>query len=288
MNVVVSQPVKDLKGQILLPAGTDVLAWAKKTPMSGEYLKKKTKFKDVSIFVEDCQSIFKDAPYDAILEGWAPNFREWLGEAWAPAVVFDELKLVRTRDPYAYRHVLIIAVVGARLLELWVKAAPTVRKAFQAFLLHDIGKTRISPLILEKKETLDDAEMRTIREHPIASFALNAMYWGDSNHLCAEVSLHHHEDRKGTGYPQAIKTNSLILDILALIDRFDALITQRPFRFKKFTSREAFDILRKDCEDGKFEGDILRAMVALTRREKITDLKKIKLGAIGRTNPAPA
>jgi HD-GYP domain-containing protein (c-di-GMP phosphodiesterase class II) len=284
MSIIVSQPVKDLKGKILLPPNIDALEWAKRTPMSGDYLKKKTKFKDVSLFIEDCMSLFKDPPYNIILEGWAPNFRDWLGESWAPAAVFDELKLARTRDPYAYRHVLVIAVVGGRLLELWVKAAPTVKKAFQAFLLHDIGKTRISPLILEKKDTLDEAEKRAIHEHPVASFALNAMYWGDANHLCAEVSLHHHEDRKGTGYPQKIKTNSLILDILALVDRFDALITERPFRFKKFSPREAFDILKQDCEDGKFEGDILRAMVALTRREKITDLKKIKLGTIGRQN----
>lgn len=282
MSAKVSQPVKDLKGKIVLPSDMSALEWAKKTPFTGEHLKKKTKFKDNSLFLEDCQAIFESPQYKSVLEGWTPNFREWVGEIWAPAVIFDELKLQRSRDPYAYRHVLVIAIVGARLLELWIKAAPTVKKAFQAFLFHDIGKSRVSPLILEKTETLDDAERRMIHEHPIASFALNATYWGDANHLCAEVSLHHHEDRKGTGYPQGIKTNSLILDILGLVDRFDALISERPFRFKKFTPREAFDILKRDVDEGKMEGDVLRAMVALTRREAISDLKKIKLGTIGR------
>lgn len=284
MSASVSQPVKDLKGKIILNPKIDVLEWAKKTPMTGEYLKKKVKFREVPLLIEDCMSVFESAPYKVMLENWAPNFREWVGEIYGPGVIFDELKLMRTRDPYAYRHVIVIAVVGSRLLELWVKAAPTVKKAFQAFLLHDIGKSRISPLILDKRDTLDDAEMRTVREHPIASFALNAAYWGDVNHLCAEVALHHHEDRKGLGYPQGIKANSLILDILALLDRFDALISERPFRFKKFTPREALDMLRQDCEDGKFESDVLRAIVALTRREKIKDLKAIKLGTIGRAS----
>jgi HD-GYP domain-containing protein (c-di-GMP phosphodiesterase class II) len=283
VNVSVSQPVKDLKGKIILDTGLDALEWAKKVPLTGEYLKKKVKFRENPQLMEDLLSVMEIEPYKNILEGWAPNFREWVGEMYGPSIVFEELRFQRTRDPYSYRHVMIITMVGSRMLELWIKAAPTIRKAFQAFLLHDLGKSRISSTILEKTETLNDLERRAIREHPIASFALNAAYWGDVNHLCAEVAFHHHEDRAGKGYPLAIKTNSLILDILGAIDRFDALISDRPFRFKKFTPREAFDLLKKDVDEGRFEGDVLRALIALVRKEKILDLKKIKLGTIGRS-----
>ena len=283
MNLTIGQSVKDLKGKLILDSGQDVLEWAKTVPLTGEYLKKKIKFRENPQLVEDLMTVYEISPYKDILEGWAPNLREWLGEMYGPAMAFDELKLQRTRDPYAYRHNLIITMVGSRMLELWIKAAPTVRKAFQAFLFHDLGKSRVSATILEKSETLNDLERRAIKEHPLTSFVLNSAYWGDVNHLCAEVALHHHEDRMGTGYPTGIKTNSLILDILGAIDRFDALISERPFRFKKFTSREAFDLLKKDAEEGKFEGDVLRALVALVRKEKITDLKKIKLGTVGRS-----
>jgi len=125
-------------------------------------------------------------------------------------------------------------------------------------------------------------EKRAVLEHPLASFVLNASYWGDANHICAEVGLHHQEDRLGKGYPQGIKCNSLVLDILSVLDRFDAMISERPFRFKKFQTREALDFLRKDAEEGRFEADVLRALVGLVRKEKVTDLKKIKLGTIGR------
>lgn len=282
MNLELSTPVKDIKGKVLIGAGQNVLEWAKRTGLSGEYLKKKSKFKENVQLVEDLNSVFEMDAYKGALSGWVPNFREWLGELWAPQVVFDELRFQRLRDPYSYRHILVIAVMGARMLELWVKAAPTVKKTFMAFLLHDLGKTRIAPTILEKAETLNEMEKRAVLEHPLASFVLNASYWGDANHICAEVGLHHQEDRLGKGYPQGIKCNSLVLDILSVLDRFDAMISERPFRFKKFQTREALDFLRKDAEEGRFEADVLRALVGLVRKEKVTDLKKIKLGTIGR------
>ena len=284
MSVKASQPIKDLRGKLIVDTGVDVLEWAQRGVPPSEHLKKKAKIKDTAQLMEDLNSVFEIPAYKPALEKWVPSFREWVGEMWAPSVMLEELKLHRIRDPYAYQHVLVIAVMGVRLLELWIKAVPTVKKAFLAFLFHDIGKSRIAPAILDKSETLMEAEKRAIYDHPIASFVLNATYWGDANHLCAEVALHHHEDRLGKGYPQGVKTSSLILDILGAIDRFDALISDRPFRFKKFSQREAFDLLKKDADAGKMEPDVLKALVALVRKEKISDLKKIKLGTIGREN----
>ncbi len=282
MNLELSTDVKDIKGKVLIRANQNVLEWAKKTPFSGDYLRKKSKFKDDSLLVEDLNSILRLEPYRLALDGWVTNFREWMGEIWGPAVVFEEMRFQRIRDPYSHQHVLIIAVLGCRLLELWVKAPPTVKKTFMAFLLHDLGKSRIAPTILEKSETLTELERRSILEHPLASFVLNATYWGDANHICAEVGLHHMENRVGTGYPQGLKINSLVLDILGVVDRFAALISDRPFRFKKFSVREALDLMTKDAAEGRCEPDVVRALVALLRQEKIKDLKKIKLGTIGR------
>jgi HD-GYP domain-containing protein (c-di-GMP phosphodiesterase class II) len=277
-----SEPLKDIKGKVLVAAGVDVLEWSKKTPLTGEYLKKKQKFKDNVQLIEDLNSLLVTPPYDKILQGWTTDMREWIGEIWAPSAVFDELKFQRMRDPYSYRHVLTVAVVGSRLIEFWIKTPPTLKKTFMAFLFHDLGKTRVAPTILDKTEDLSELERRSLLEHPLASFALNAAYWGDANHMCADVGLHHQEDRLGQGYPRGVKTNSLVLDVLRLVDRFDALISERPFRFKKYSPREALDVLKKDADEGRMEADVLRALVSLVRKEPVTDLKKIKLGTAGR------
>jgi len=282
VGAIIQETVKDLRGKVLTPAGTHVLQWGLKAPHSGEYLKKKTKFKENPQFYEDCQFLFSEEPYKKVLDSWTADFRDWVGELWVPSVCFEEIRLIRMRDPYAYRHILTIAVVGARMLEFWVKTPVTVKRAFQAFLFHDLGKGRVSNTILEKNGTLDDLERRSVYEHPLIGYILNATYWADSNHLCAEIALHHNEDRKGTGYPQGIKTNSIILDILMLIDRFDAMVSDRPFRPKALTIREALDVLKEDADIGKIEPTVLKTFIALLRGQKVADFKKVKLGTIGR------
>lgn len=282
MNKALSQDVKDIRGKVLIEAGADVRNWADLYLFNSDYLKKKSKFKESPGFASDCQAIFERKPYDAVLKGWNTNFREWLGEIYAPSVIFDELRLLKTLDPYSYQHSLTIAVVGARLLEIWVKAAPTVRRSFQALLCHRLGKTRLSTQLLHKEGTLDEIEKRAIFEQPMVGFVLNACYWGEANHLCAKVALSHQEDRLGKGYPFSTKTSSLVLDILRMLDRFDALISDRPFRHKKFTQREALDILKKDAEDGKMEMDVLKAFTDLLRAKRLKDYKSLELGTINR------
>ena|GEM_PF-4656038 len=282
MKPVLTQEIKDLRGKSLVPKDTKILEWANKHIFTSEYMKKKSKFKEVPSFLEDCESVFQRDPYDKVLKNWVKNFRSWLGEIWAPSIIFDELRVLKSLDPYSYRHVLTIAVVGSRLLEIWIKATPTVKRSFQAFICHRLGKARMSQILLQKKEALDDAEKRIIYEQPLVGFVLNASYWGNANHLCAKVALQHQEDRLGKGYPCGIKTNSLVLDILHLLDRFDALISERPFRYKKFSVREALDLMKEDADSGRMEEDVLKAFMDLVRTESLKDYKKLKFGTIGR------
>lgn len=282
MTSIVHQDIKDIRGQLILKSGSDVIEWSKKNIFSTDHQKKKTKFKEAAFFVDDCESIFSLEPYKRVLENWTPNFREWLGEIWAPSVLFEELRLLKTFDVYSYQHVLVVSVVGARLLEIWIAATPTVKRSFMALVFHRLGKTRWMSGLAQKSEELDQIERQIILEQPLISFVLNAHYWGDANHLCAKVALQQHEDRLGKGYPLRVKTNSLILDVLRMLDRFDAMISSRPFRYQKLSPRAALDVINQDAQDGKMEADVLRAFTDLIRNEKIKDYKKLKLGKIGR------
>ena len=78
MSLIIQREVKDLRGNVLVKANTDLVEWSNKAIISGEYLKKKTRFKDAVSFVEDCEQIFSRKPYDKVLKGWTSNFREWL------------------------------------------------------------------------------------------------------------------------------------------------------------------------------------------------------------------
>lgn len=286
MDRTLSQDIKDIRGQLLCSAGTDLEEWSKTFAFSKDYEKRKTKFKEAPEFVADCRSLFEQSHYDVVLKSWTKDFREWLGEMWAPSVIFEELRLMKQIDAYTYRHVLTIAVVGARMLEIWIRSAPTVKRSFQALICHRLGKNRLSEGLLQKSGALSEVEKRAIYEQPMVGFVLNATYWGGGNHLCAKMALQHQEDRAGLGYPMGIKTNSLMLDILRLIDRFDALTSERPFRYKKFSARQALDILQEDVRDGKMEEDVLKAFTDLIRKKRAKNYKKIKLGMVGREESA--
>ena len=98
-------------------------------------------------------------------------------------------------------------------------------------LLHDVGKTKVSNSILNKRGPLDSSEMETVRQHP---------RWGvelvRETDLIPEVSYlpikQHHEREDHSGYPDGVGSNEIhaFSKILAIADVFDAMTTERVYR----------------------------------------------------------
>lgn len=97
--------------------------------------------------------------------------------------------------------------------------------------LHDIGKIEIQREILNKTSPLKDEEyIYTIRQHPIwgAEIIEQVAVLSD----CSPVVLYHHENFDGSGYPYGLKGNQIPYSarILRIIDSFDAMMSNRPYR----------------------------------------------------------
>lgn len=97
-------------------------------------------------------------------------------------------------------------------------------------LLRDVGKMAISDHILNKKTPLTDEEWLVIKQHPLYGYVMlrPIEYLKDS----LDVIYCHHEKWDGSGYPQGLKGTDIPIKarILSIIDTFDALITERPYR----------------------------------------------------------
>jgi len=98
--------------------------------------------------------------------------------------------------------------------------------------MHDIGKIGIPDTILLKKGKLDKEEWRLMQKH--AEFGYNILKGSKSSILrnAGMIALTHHEKWDGSGYPSGLKGNDIHLygRITAVVDVFDALTMQRPYK----------------------------------------------------------
>lgn len=111
-------------------------------------------------------------------------------------------------------------------------------------LLHDMGKLGIPDSILQKPNTLTEEEWTTMRKHP--QFAYDMLYPIEYLRSALDIPFCHHEKWDGTGYPRGLKGGEIPLParIFAVVDVWDALISDRPYR-NAWKKEEAFEYIRK-------------------------------------------
>ena len=97
-------------------------------------------------------------------------------------------------------------------------------------LLHDIGKIAVPDHILRKPGPLTDAEWVIMRTHPKAAYDILKPIKHLANSL--DIPYCHHERWDGAGYPRGLKGDAIPLSarIFAVIDVWDALLSDRPYR----------------------------------------------------------
>jgi putative nucleotidyltransferase with HDIG domain len=97
-------------------------------------------------------------------------------------------------------------------------------------LLHDVGKMGISEEILNKKSSLTDKERAIIEKHPLHAYTLlKEIHFLEK---ALEIPLYHHERWNGEGYPYHLagKDIPLAARIFTIVDHWDALTSDRPYR----------------------------------------------------------
>ena len=122
---------------------------------------------------------------------------------------------------------------------------PTQLRAIEAAaLLHDMGKLAIPEHILNKPGKLTDAEFDTMKRHSdIGADLLSSIRFP---YPVVPIVRHHHERWDGDGYPSGIAGTDIPLGarILSVVDCFDALNSDRPYR-KRLSLEDSFAILRR-------------------------------------------
>ncbi|MEI6171521.1 MAG: HD domain-containing phosphohydrolase, partial [bacterium] len=139
-------------------------------------------------------------------------------------------RATETRDPYTAGHqrrMTELSVAVARRLGLDKSVIEATRAAG---LLHDIGKLSIPAEILSKPSVLSFIEMSLIRTHPQS--AHEVLRTIDFPWPVADIVLQHHERMDGSGYPQGLIGEAILVEarILAVADVVEAMSSHRPYR----------------------------------------------------------
>jgi putative two-component system response regulator len=130
-------------------------------------------------------------------------------------------------------------------------------------LLHDIGKIGISDAILTKPGRLDEAEWTAMRQHPIIGERIcEPLATADQ---FADIVRHHHERWDGQGYPDGLRGEAIPLGarIVGLVDAFDAIVHDRPYRPAR-NLEEAVAELRREASR-QFDPELVATFVPLVQ-----------------------
>jgi HD-GYP domain-containing protein (c-di-GMP phosphodiesterase class II) len=175
---------------------------------------------------------------------------------------FLNLLKITSFDYYTYTHSVNVCTFSIALAQqLGYNDEEFLHNLGVGSLLHDVGKSKISERILNKRSALTQIEFEIMKRHPKWGVEL----LGDTdliNQACYYPVLQHHERGNRRGYPAGLTLDEMHVysKIVAVVDSFDAMTTERVYQ-KAMGSFPSLKIMfsLKDAYDDK----ILRAFVDL-------------------------
>jgi len=137
---------------------------------------------------------------------------------------------VETRDPYTAGHQKRVSNLARAIAQEMGLSSDTVDNIRMAGIIHDIGKISVPAELLSKPTKLTEMEMNLIRIHPQSGYDI--LKDVELPYPIAEMVLQHHERLDGSGYPQGLNGDRILIEskIIAVADVVEAIATHRPYR----------------------------------------------------------
>ena len=180
------------------------------------------------------------------------------------------LAAVRTHSSFTYKHVMVVTGLAAAFGLVFNMGDADKERLTLAALVHDIGKVKTPLKILDKPGNLSEAELRTMRRHPIEGYEILMKNPGLGEEA-AMVARSHHEYLDGSGYPDGLQASEIpdIVRVITVIDIFSALIEARSYK-RSLPPAEAYTVLQE--MGGKLDQDVVRAFEPIALDQNTSDL----------------
>ena len=157
-------------------------------------------------------------------------------------------KTAEFRDNETSAHTLRVGEMAALIAQRFSWDEERVNLMRLAAPMHDMGKVGIEDSILLKPGKLSDNEFFKMKKHSEIGYSILSQKDTPLLKLAAEIAYTHHEKFDGSGYPQGLCGDEIPMSgaIVAVVDVFDALLSERPYK-KAFSLERSVDIIKSDA-----------------------------------------
>ncbi|HUR36755.1 MAG TPA: HD domain-containing phosphohydrolase [Terriglobales bacterium] len=185
------------------------------------------------------------------------------------AVLFALAQSIEGKDPYTAGHCDRLSTLSAMLGEAIGLPSEQLTALRRGGIVHDIGKVAVPDSILLKPGRLDADEMCTMRQHPVAGEEICRPLKSFRHVL--PIIRHHHEKMNGSGYPDGLRGQQIPLTsrIMAIIDVFDALTTERPYK-RALTTGEALSVMEEEVTKGWWDPELFETFRSTFHESRFT------------------
>lgn len=137
---------------------------------------------------------------------------------------------VEARDPYTSGHERRVSQLARAIAQDMMLDKDAVENIRMAGTIHDLGKISVPAEILSKPGRLTDTEFSLIKARPESGYTI--LKDAELPYPIAEIVLQHHERINGSGYPQGLTDERILLKskIVAVADVVEAMASHRPYR----------------------------------------------------------
>lgn len=173
---------------------------------------------------------------------------------------------IDAKDAYTRGHSHRVSAYSAVLAREMGWSTEEIEGIRIAGLLHDIGKIAVDKTIINKASPLTTNECRELNSHPVVGYEILSKIKFPWKGI-PMMTRNHHEKVDGSGYPDRLRKSDIPIGarIMALVDAFDAMTTDRPYR-PRLSFKEAMDEI-KDNFGKQFDPEVVTPFISVIRKE---------------------
>jgi len=179
---------------------------------------------------------------------------------------FYSLMVIHSYDFYTYTHSLNVSTLCVGFgSALGLFKSPDLEWLALGGALHDVGKSQVDTKLINKPAKLTQEEFEEVKKHVLLGVELLKKSH-DLPREVLDIVAQHHEKLTGAGYPVGLKGDqvSYFGRISAIVDVYDALTTERPYK-KALTPFEALNIIAR--VQGEYDGDLVKKFIVMLGKQ---------------------